>query len=246
MKTLQIFLTIFIINAVLNFLILTLFVKTTNYSGGEIGMVSVVVWLVSFISLIFALIISLIGNYFGKQNLKLALLIYNSIYFIIFVYLGLNPINDMGFFKNVDLFIIISTILSWITTLVFIHVFNKSKKFKIFTPIHKNSENEIENYTLNLSLDWNKNIGQNIDKKILEKFPKLSEGEIISLLKLCDKIKNDCWKSVNYEESQIDINELKKLLHKNVFEKYSWINKENKSKIIGQFSYYFWKDGLLK
>ncbi|WP_209391356.1 hypothetical protein [Chryseobacterium sp. RR2-3-20] len=246
MKTLQIFLTIYIVNAVLNFVVLTSLIKTTNYSGGEIGMVPVVVWLVSFIALIIALIISLVWNHYKKLKLNVALSIYNIIYFVIFVYMGLNPINEMGFFKNVDLFVIISAVLSWIITLVFIHLIRKSKMYTMLNSFAEKPENEIENFSLNLSLDWEKNIAQNIDKKILAKFPQLSENEIIKLLKLCDDIKSACWNSVDYKGSQINSEQLNEQLNKNVFEKYPWIDSKNKSRIKGQFSYYFWKDGILK
>ena len=110
----------------------------------------------------------------------------------------------------------------------------------------KIKEKEIENYALKISIEFGKKFGQDIVPKLNAKFPNLSIDEINSYKELVKNVESDCWNSVDYKGPQIDINKLHEILEEKIFLKYYWINSNNRSRIKSIFSYYFWKDGILK
>ena len=104
---------------------------------------------------------------------------------------------------------------------------------------------EIENFALKLSLEFGKHFEEKINNRLQLKFPKLTSEELENYQALCEDIKTECWNYIDPKSTKIDSAKLSKILNEKIFEKYSWINKRNKSRIISQFSYYFWKDGIL-
>lgn len=116
----------------------------------------------------------------------------------------------------------------------------------MFNLFRKKSPNAIENYALKLTLEWGKNLGKEIDARLIKKYPKLSKQEVKIYKELCKNVENDCWNSFDYNGTQINIEEFDNLLINNVFKKYTWINNRNKSDIKSKFQYYLWKDGIIK
>lgn len=104
-------------NLVLNFIIFILCLKTTNYSGGEVGMVPLVVLLNSFLSYLCSIPTIFIAKRFYKWTFLKTLFIYNIFYFIIFLFWGLNPLEGQGFLENIDLFIILIEVFSMLIVL---------------------------------------------------------------------------------------------------------------------------------
>lgn len=116
----------------------------------------------------------------------------------------------------------------------------------MFSLFKKNKPFKIENFALKLSLEWGKNFGKDISERLIKKFPELNISEIEYYKDLCKSVQNDCWNLVDYKGDSIIVDELEKRLNENIFKKYQWINKDNQRKLHSQFSYYFWKEGLLK
>lgn len=116
----------------------------------------------------------------------------------------------------------------------------------IFNIFNKNEPYKVENFALKLSLDWGKDFGKDISERLLIKFPKLSLTEIEYYKNLCKEVEDECWKSVDYNVPQINVNQLNESLNLNVFSRFKWINKGNRDNIEFKFQYYFWKDGILK
>jgi|SRR6218665_1346514 len=116
----------------------------------------------------------------------------------------------------------------------------------MFSLFRKKKPFKIENFALKLSLEWGKDFGKDISERLIKKFPELNTSEIEYYKNLCKSVQNDCWNLVDYKGDSIVVNELEKRLNNNVFQKYQWISKDNRRKLYSQFSYYFWKDGLLK
>ncbi|WP_312823053.1 hypothetical protein [Epilithonimonas sp.] len=116
----------------------------------------------------------------------------------------------------------------------------------MFSLFRKNKPFQRENFALKLSLEWGKSFGKDISERLIKKFPELNTSEIEHYKNLCKSVQNDCWNLVDYKGDSIIVDELEKRLNENVFQKYQWINKDNQRKLYSQFSYYFWKDGLLK
>lgn len=115
----------------------------------------------------------------------------------------------------------------------------------LFSALFKSKPFEIENYALKLSLEWGENFEKEISTRLLKKFPNLSKEQLENYESLYKNIKQDCWNCVDYDGNQISSEELVEAIKK-VFSKYTWINKSNQNSLQSQFSYYFWKDGLLK
>lgn len=99
-------------NLILNYIIFIQYLKTTNYSGGEVGMVPLIVLLVSFISFLCSIVSIFIIKKFSDFSFLKTLTIYNIFYFIIFLFWGLNPFEGQGFLENVDLFVIFIEVFS--------------------------------------------------------------------------------------------------------------------------------------
>lgn len=116
----------------------------------------------------------------------------------------------------------------------------------MFSLFRKNKQFEIENLALKLSLEWGNNFGKDISERLVKKFPKLNISEIEDYKNLCKSVQDDCWNLVDYKGNSISVEELEKRLKDIIFHKYQWINKDNQQKLYSQFSYYFWRDGLLK
>lgn len=104
---------------------------------------------------------------------------------------------------------------------------------------------EIENFALNLSLEFGKHFGRKINNRMELKFPKLTSEELENYQTLCEEIKTECWNCIEPNSTKINTAKLSEILNEKIFEKYSWINERNKRRLISQFSYYFWKDGIL-
>ena len=104
---------------------------------------------------------------------------------------------------------------------------------------------EIENFALNLSLEFGKDFEKKINNRLELKFPKLTSEELENYQTLCEEIKTECWNCIEPKSTKINTAKLSEILNEKIFEKYSWINERNKRRLISQFSYYFWKDGIL-
>ena len=115
----------------------------------------------------------------------------------------------------------------------------------LFSALFKRKPFEIENYALKLSLEWGENFEKEISTRLLKKFPNLSKEQLEKYESLCKNIKQDCWNCVDYSGTQINQEQLL-IAIKIVFSKYAWINKSNQNSLRSQFSYYLWKDGILK
>lgn len=116
----------------------------------------------------------------------------------------------------------------------------------MFSLFRKNEPFQIENFALKLSLEWGNDFGKDISEKLIKKFPQLNISQIENHKNLCKSIQDDCWNLVDYKGDSIIVIELEKRFEDIIFQKYQWINKDNQRKLYSQFSYYFWKDGLLK
>ena len=112
----------------------------------------------------------------------------------------------------------------------------------LFSNLFKEKPFKIENYALKLSLEWERGISE----RLLEKFPNLSKEQINYYENLCKNVKDDCWNCVDYNGPQINIDEFVNALDHKIYLKYTWIDKNNKRTLYSQFSYYFWKEGVLK
>lgn len=110
----------------------------------------------------------------------------------------------------------------------------------------KNKDAEIENYELKISLEFGENFGKDISERLFKKFSEINQNQIEFYNNLTKQINSDCWNVIDANSEQITNAELENLLENKVFKKYSWINTENKKRILSQFSYFFWKDGILK
>ena len=97
----------------------------------------------------------------------------------------------------------------------------------IFNFSHRNKPNKIENFALKLSLDW----GKDFPEKLLIKFPKLNLIEIEYYKNLCKEVEDECWKSVDYNVPQINVNQLHESLNLNVFSRFKSINKGYRSQV---------------
>lgn len=104
---------------------------------------------------------------------------------------------------------------------------------------------EIENYALKISLEFGENYGRDISERLTIKFPELNLQEIENVKKLCKSIETECWSSVDANE-KLNSEKLERILTDKVFKKHKWISLENQKKLLNQFSYYFWKDGLME
>ncbi len=116
----------------------------------------------------------------------------------------------------------------------------------MFNLLHNKKEFQIENYALKIHLEFGENFGKDISERLSKKFPNINENEINNCKKLVKDIEKECWNCVDYNGPQINVEQLNNSLFEKVFKKYTWINKQNRSNIFTKFSYYFWKDGLLK
>ena len=115
----------------------------------------------------------------------------------------------------------------------------------LFSNLFREKPFKIENYALKLSLEWGENYEKEISARLLKKFPNLSKEQLEKYESLCKNIKQDCWNCIDYDGNQISSKELVEAIKK-VFSKYTWINKSNQNSLQSQFSYYLWKDGILK
>ena len=104
-------------NVILNYIIFIQYLKTANYSGGEVGMVPLIILLVSFISFICSILTIFITKRFSDFSFLKTLSTYNIFYFIIFLFWGLNPLEGQGFLDNLDLFIILIAVFSMLIVL---------------------------------------------------------------------------------------------------------------------------------
>ena len=104
---------------------------------------------------------------------------------------------------------------------------------------------EIENFALNLSLEFGKHFGKKINNRLELKFPTLTSEELENYQTLCEEINTECWNCIEPNSTKINTAKLSEILNEKIFEKYSWITERNKRRLISQFSYYFWKDGIL-
>lgn len=110
----------------------------------------------------------------------------------------------------------------------------------------ENNIKEIQNFALKIFLEFGKNFGKDISERLKEKFPDLGLLEIEKNQNICKNIEKECWNSVDSTSEKIDALKLEKILTEKIFKKYKWININNQKRIISQFSYYFWKDGLME
>lgn len=105
---------------------------------------------------------------------------------------------------------------------------------------------EIQNFALNISLEFGKNFGKDIKSRLKQKYIDLNFEELESLQNLCEKIESECWNLIENETEKLNVAHLQEKMDEKVFNKYNWINHENRKKLLNQFSYYFWKDGLIE
>ena len=96
---------------------------STHHSGGEVGMVPMVILLASIISFLVSLIIISVINHCRSMNILKSVLIYNFVYFIVMMIFGLNPADGNGFYENADLFTVFIAFISMILTLILSKVF---------------------------------------------------------------------------------------------------------------------------
>ena len=116
----------------------------------------------------------------------------------------------------------------------------------MFNLFQSKKQYEIENYALKISLEFGENFGKDISERLLRKIPNLMESEIVNYKELVKNVEKDCWNCADLNGPQINAEQLNEFLIEKIFKKYTWINKQNQSNIFSKFSYYFWKDGLIK
>lgn len=112
----------------INFFLLIGVLKTTDYSGGEIGMLPIAYLLSSGISFVISLVLILILKFGNQLNYFRAIILYFIVNIGVDIYYGLDPRNGKGFFKNVDILIILTIILTFI--IVISAYYYKNKIFK--------------------------------------------------------------------------------------------------------------------
>lgn len=112
----------------INFFLLIGVLKTTDYSGGEIGMLPIAYLLSSGISFVISLVLILILKFGNQLNYFRAIILYFILNISVDIYYGLDPRNGKGFFKNVDILIILTIILTFI--IVISAYYYKNKIFK--------------------------------------------------------------------------------------------------------------------
>ena len=112
----------------INYFLLIGVLKTTNYSGGEIGMLPIAYLLSSGISFVISLVLILILKFGNQLNYFRAIILYFIVNIGVDIYYGLDPRNGKGFFKNVDILVILTIILTFI--IVISAYYYKNKSFK--------------------------------------------------------------------------------------------------------------------
>ena len=112
----------------INFFLLIGVLKTIDYSGGEIGMLPIAYLLSSGISFVISLVLILILKFGNQLNYFRAIILYFIVNIGVDIYYGLDPRNGKGFFKNVDILIILTIILTFI--IVISTYYYKNKIFK--------------------------------------------------------------------------------------------------------------------
>ncbi|MBD8019147.1 hypothetical protein [Kaistella pullorum] len=112
----------------INYFLLIGVLKTTNYSGGEIGMLPIAYLLSSGISFVISLVLILILKFGNQLNYFRAIILYFIVNIGVDIYYGLDPRNGKGFFKNVDILIILTIILTFI--IIISAYYYKNKSFK--------------------------------------------------------------------------------------------------------------------
>ena len=113
MKNFEKYIVVFFAIGFLNTAIFVEYLKTTNRSSGEVGMIPIGIMLASLISLIVTFII--LGIFKNRLNIYRAIPIYHLIYFASVFILGIDVNNLLDFnFKNIDLFILIIALFVWV------------------------------------------------------------------------------------------------------------------------------------
>lgn len=113
----------------INFFLLIGVLKTTDYSGGEIGMLPIAYILSAGISAGISLILILLLKFTKQLNFLRAIILYFVVNLIVDIYYGLDPRNGKGFYKNVDNLIILTMILTFIIVIIS-YYFIKNQKLK--------------------------------------------------------------------------------------------------------------------
>ena len=127
MKNLEKIIGIFFVIGFLNTIIFIEYLKTTNRSGGEVGMMPIGIMIACGITLIFSSLV--IGILKTKKNVSLnsSILIYHIIYFVVILYFGIELPELTNFsFKNIDLFIILIALFVWILAIAIAKLWKKN------------------------------------------------------------------------------------------------------------------------
>ena len=109
----------YFLTTVLSNIIFVIYLKTTNYSGGEIGMVPLITMLNAIITSAISLIILICLRIFSiKVSIFISLTIFSLVSTsVLFIYFKINPFE--GYLSDVDLMALLSVIVASLLTCLF-------------------------------------------------------------------------------------------------------------------------------
>ncbi len=109
----------YFLTTVLSNIIFVIYLKTTNYSGGEIGMAPLITMLNAIITSAISLIILICLRIFSiKVSIFISLTIFSLVStLLLFIYFKINPFE--GYLSDVDLMALLSVIVASLLTCLF-------------------------------------------------------------------------------------------------------------------------------
>ena len=109
----------YFLTSVLSNIIFVIYLKTTNYSGGEIGMAPLITMLNAIITSAISLIILICLRIFSiKVSIFISLTIFSLVStLLLFIYFKINPFE--GYLSDVDLMALLSVIVASLLTCLF-------------------------------------------------------------------------------------------------------------------------------